>query len=275
MYGRTFELVTDHKPLETIFGPMSRPCARIERWVIRLQAYKGKVIYRPGKSNIADPLSRLVVETHSGGKTFDEFAEHYVNWVVSNAAPVAIKLTEIEKESAADKSITAVKIGLNDGLWADGAEDYKLLATELCFAEKILLRGTRIVMPKSLRNRTLELAHGGHPGMTIMKQRLRSKVWWPKMDSEVEAYVKSCRGCMLVAAPPAPEPMKRRDLPSGPWQHLAIDFLGPLPFGHSLLVAVDYYSRYIEIVAMKRTDFCSFWTTVLDYRRQRSTIWEQ
>lgn len=28
-YGVPFELVTDHKPLEVIYGPKSKPCARI------------------------------------------------------------------------------------------------------------------------------------------------------------------------------------------------------------------------------------------------------
>lgn len=109
-------------------------------------------------------------------------------------------------------------------------------------------------MPESLRNRTLDLAHEGHPGMTLMKRRLRAKVWWPKLDAQVESYVKNCRGCMLVAAPAAPEPMKRKELPSEPWQHVAIDFLGPLPSGHNLLVLVDYYSRYIEIEIMTKID---------------------
>lgn len=31
LFGRSFELVTDHKALETLFGPKSKPCARIER----------------------------------------------------------------------------------------------------------------------------------------------------------------------------------------------------------------------------------------------------
>lgn len=38
-----FDLITDHKPLEVIFGPRSKPCARIERWVLRLQSYRFKV----------------------------------------------------------------------------------------------------------------------------------------------------------------------------------------------------------------------------------------
>ena len=59
VYGRQFELETDHKPLECIFGRLSKPSARIERWVLRLHGYDYKVIYRPRKANIADALSRL------------------------------------------------------------------------------------------------------------------------------------------------------------------------------------------------------------------------
>ena len=39
LYGKdSFELISDHKPLEVIFGINSKPCARIERWVLRLQS---------------------------------------------------------------------------------------------------------------------------------------------------------------------------------------------------------------------------------------------
>ena len=61
LLGRLFELETDHKPLETIFKPAARPCARIERWILRLQSFRFILKYRKGKGNIVDPLSRLVV----------------------------------------------------------------------------------------------------------------------------------------------------------------------------------------------------------------------
>ena len=59
VYGISFELITDHKPLEVIYGPKSKR-ARIERWVLQMQPYKFKVKCAPGLQNIADSLSRLV-----------------------------------------------------------------------------------------------------------------------------------------------------------------------------------------------------------------------
>ena len=55
IYGTKFELLTDHKPLEAIYNPRSRPSARVERWTLRLQPYDFKVVYiPPGQQNVAE-----------------------------------------------------------------------------------------------------------------------------------------------------------------------------------------------------------------------------
>ncbi|XP_062559608.1 uncharacterized protein K02A2.6-like [Armigeres subalbatus] len=118
----------------------------------------------------------------------------------------------------------------------------------------VLLRGDRVVVPDSLRQRVLNIAHEGHQGVRMMKSYLRSAVWWPKLDADSEKFVKNCRGCILVSTPDVPEPMLRRSLPTGPWQDIAIDFLGPLPGGQHLLVIVDCYSRYLEVCEMNCID---------------------
>lgn len=58
LIGVDFELETDHKALEFIFSSDSRPCMRVERWALQLQAYRYRVIYKKGIENVADVFSR-------------------------------------------------------------------------------------------------------------------------------------------------------------------------------------------------------------------------
>ena len=80
IYGLEFELVTDHKALECIFTPRSKPSARIERWVLRMQPYKYRVKYEKGKTNIADSLSRLTKTVQTNDEN-----DLYVNFIVNEA----------------------------------------------------------------------------------------------------------------------------------------------------------------------------------------------
>lgn len=141
----------------------------------------------------------------------------YINLIIENSCPVAISLTDIRKHSEVDEEICMVREGLFTGQWAKTVEIYNIFETELIFHDGILLRGTRIVIPRKLREQVLDSAHEGYPGIAAMKARLRIKVWWPKIDSEAEKKVKTCKGCTLVMMPNASNPMKRRVLPSEPW----------------------------------------------------------
>ncbi|XP_057681919.1 uncharacterized protein K02A2.6-like [Corythoichthys intestinalis] len=73
------------------------------------------------------------------------------------------------------------------------------------------------------------------------------------MDKVAEKYVRTCHGCQIVSRPDVPEPLRPTALPDGPWQDLATDLLGPLPTGHSILVVIDYYSRYYEYEILQST----------------------
>ena len=75
--------------------------------------------------------------------------------------------------------------------------------------------------------------------------------WWPGLDSEIERYVKSCKGCQLTNLPNDSDPIRVTELPNGPWEDLACDILGPLDNGDNVLVLVDYYSRYYEVRYMR------------------------
>ena len=58
LYGTEFTVVTDHKPLVSVFANvLAKPSPRIERWCLRLHQYTFKVVYRPGANNPADYMS--------------------------------------------------------------------------------------------------------------------------------------------------------------------------------------------------------------------------
>ena len=62
LYGRKFTLVTDHKPLTSIFGPRKGvpavAAARLQRWSLLLSAYNYDIEFRPTAAHgNADALS--------------------------------------------------------------------------------------------------------------------------------------------------------------------------------------------------------------------------
>ena len=152
LYGIEIELCTDHKPLETIYSTKSKPCARIERWVLRLQPYNFKVKYLPGKENIADPLSRLSQEGEQmkppqAQKAGQEFA----GYVAVNATPKAMTTREIEEVSAEDEELVELRHCIKSGQWKPTqCKQYVPFSSELCTIKHLILRGTRIVIPRKL-----------------------------------------------------------------------------------------------------------------------------
>lgn len=253
VFGTSFELETDHKPLEHIYSVKSKPSARIERWVLRLQGYDYTVVYRPGKTNIADALSRLRISNNvdNSGDNYD-----FVRMIAQESTPIALSPREVERASEHDEELVAVRECISKGNWdkcnlpAKSRLSYLCVKEELCVLGKLVLRNSRIVVPRALRERVLSLAHEGHPGIVKMKSLLRTKVWWPNLDKDVENLCKTCHACQVVGPYSNPEPMERVK-PSGPWQDLACDCMGPMPTGEQLFVIVDYYSRYLEAVAIR------------------------
>ena len=115
VFGREFELETDHKPLQYIYNKSSKPSARLERWVLRLQGYNFKVIYRPGSTNIADVLSRLnsAEQKDPSGEEAD-----FVRAIVEESTPVAMTAKEVERESEKDPELYSVRHYIQSGDWS-------------------------------------------------------------------------------------------------------------------------------------------------------------
>jgi hypothetical protein len=130
---------------------------------------------------------------------------------------------------------------------------YIPIKNELWSYGNLVMCNNRIIIPESLGRQMLTLAHEGHQGVVRTTSRLRSKVWWPGIDKEIEAFIRACHPCHLVGHRPQPEPLVSTVLPDGPWVELAVDLLD-VPHGNHLFVIVDYYSCWPEVINLKNTD---------------------
>jgi transposase InsO family protein len=246
--GPPFLLITDHKPLEYIMNKPSKKNARLDHWLLRLQEFDFKLVYQPGKQNFADALSQLVKTSPIRHNYEDDF---YLHWIAENATPEAMTLQEIKELSTKDPYISKLRNTLRTDIWFPELSKYERIKAELSIYEMVL-RDTRIVVPPCLRLRALSLAHEGHLGVTKTKQQIRTKLWWPEMDSDVEIKCKRCPSCQLVSSLDPPEPIVVSALPDHPWEYIGVDYLGPLPNGQYILVVVDY-SRFVEVIFTRST----------------------
>ena len=251
LFGIDFDLLTDHKALQSIFSPSSRPPARVERWVLRLQPYRYRVQHISGPRNIADCFSRLTQTTATAAA--DGSGDHYARFVALHAVPAALQKDDIQRETTRDEQLQLVTRSLPSGKKNDCPRPYRMVRQELSVCDDMLLRGNRLVVPENLGGKVLDLAHEGHQGVVRTKQKLRGSVWWPGVDVDAERLVRSCHACQVVSAGNPPGPICTAELPSGPWQDLNLDLCGPFPGGESLLVLVDKYSKWVEVETMCST----------------------
>ena len=88
--------------------------------------------------------------------------------------------------------------------------------------------------------------------MVRMKALACSYFWWSQLDSDIETTSRTCGGCQQTQKNPATAPLHPWEWPAQPWQHLHIDFAGPLD-GNMFLTMVDAHSKWPEVIPMKST----------------------
>ena len=251
IYGRSFTLTTDNKALEYIFkNPKTKTPARIERWCLRLAQYQYNVKHRPGSGNPADYLSRNPVATPTQQHNI---AEAYINYIFTNAIPASISTTELQNATLHDPTLSAVKhCLLHEPHDPQLITAFKQILNELSItADGIIIRGHRVIIPASLQQRTIALAHEGHQGIVKTKELLRSTVWFPNIDSMVSNTIQTCYACQINNPKIDYEPFTMSIMPSQPWQDLACDFYSADTI--TLLVIIDEYSRYPVIQPVTST----------------------
>lgn len=258
-YGRKFTLITDHKPLTSIFHPNKTLPAlstmRLFHYAHFLSGFDYDIEYRSSANHCnADYLSRFPVE-----KTNDGCIDQHYIYQLNQINALSISPETIARETKEDVELRNILSALQSGasLRTSGYKD-----NELTIQNECILKGTRVMIPFKLRQRILDELHTGHVGILKMKLLARSFVYWKNIDHDIEDKVKSCRTCRLEQnEPPKATPHHWED-PTGPWQRIHIDFAGPVS-GYQLFIIVDAFSKWVEIIPTKTTT-SSFCTQKLD-----------
>ena len=107
------------------------------------------------------------------------------------------------------------------------------------------MRGSRVVIPASLRVDLLDRIHAAHQGISKCRERAKHSVWWPELSRQLEVIVRSCPQCQKHS-PLRPEPSQ---LPQLPWQKVGTDLFEWKK--STYLLVVDFYSRWIEVARLK------------------------
>ena len=253
--GRSFTILTDHRPLLTLLGPHravpAHTASRLQRWALILASYHYKIEYRSTAAHAdADSMSRLPLPQTWSPKSENVECYFFEASVVTNVTAEMVK-----KKTQVDPILSLVYRYVQNG-WPSIVDaslvPYKNKQDELTIHQGCLLWGTRVVVPSSLRNEVLAELHETHPGMTRMKGLSRSYVWWPKIDSDIEKTVSTCLVCQKIRSEPVQAPVHPWTFPSKPWSRIHIDFAGPIS-GTTYLVVVDAYSKFPEVVKMTST----------------------
>ncbi|KAL5249516.1 hypothetical protein ACHWQZ_G018395 [Mnemiopsis leidyi] len=258
LYGREFELVTDHMPLTYIFnrskGISEMSSNRLSRYALILMNYNYKIRYRNTKDHAnCDMLSRLPRPGIEENKS-DEDAEIFA--VKMDDSFIDAKL--IARETKRDPILNKVSMWVLDG-WPTVKPDN--LNTELsAFWERkdyltleldCLTWGNRVIIPTSFREAVLQLLHSSHIGVAGMKNVARSFVFWPGIDRDIDLLAKTCEACNKFGKSLPKTPDHPWIRPTKPWMRVHIDFAQFMDIQWLLLF--DTFSKWPEVIKMDRT----------------------
>ena len=172
LFGRKFEIRSDHKPLQYIFDSQrSVPqlaSARLKRWALALSAYDYTISYKPGKEHAnADSLSRLPLPQYP--LHTPQPGDIILLMDTLQASPVTA--LQVRQWTDRDPLLSKIQTRIQEG-WVNGEENhmtpFNRQSTELSVEDGCVLWGNRVVIPEQGRPRVLQL-HDGHPGVTRMK----------------------------------------------------------------------------------------------------------
>ena len=222
---------------------------------LQLQQFDFKLVYKPGKDLfIADTLSRAP-SPNLFNDDVTQGCEEQVHAVLDLIIPKASTREKFAAATSADPTLGLVKEILSKG-WPEhkshcpvAAKPFWGVRNALSEADGLLLYGSRLVVPVSLRPEVLEGIHDGHFVELKCILRAKSAVYWPGCDEQIRNMVASCVTCQTHRHRNPSPPLRPVPLPSHAFQYVSGDIFTFESVNY--LLVVDAYSKWPSCVPLR------------------------
>lgn len=259
--GRPLTVVTDHKALQFLMSSKLNS-SRLTRWVLYLQEYDFKVVYRPGADNFfCDYLSRHPIVD---GKVSNE--DERPQGVVIGAAKVIIepevrkRLKGIRKAQQEDpfgqKQMKELQAP-TEGMVERTDRKFQVLDGYICHIDS--KEGSRIWVPPSLINDVVWSYHydTGHCGASKCQAAITRNFWWKGMSRTIRKILRTCDRCQKAKHPRRYlEGKWSSTLPQSKGEIVLCDYFGPLPRARGgvqyIFVLIDGFTKYVKLYPLCR-----------------------
>lgn len=174
LYGLDFTVVTDHQPLVRLYNnPTRKGPVRVKQHGLKSQGYNFKIVYRKGSTNPTDYNSRYPLKISSTSEIIRESlaltteVDLFVNTVRNQDFPDAMAVDMVQKATNQCDTMTKLKCCIMHKQELPAQKElqpYKYVFRELTITQQLVMRGERIVIPKTLISDVVVIAHEGHQG---------------------------------------------------------------------------------------------------------------
>ena len=210
---------------------------------------------------LADTLSRAFLESLDHKDTGGDAEKDTESINMVQYLPVSETTQDIiRKATDVDLVMKDLKTVIRKG-WPEkkdhvplAVQDYFPFREELTLQNGLVFKGERLVVPAGAREEMKTKVHASHIGIQGCLRRVREVLYWPNMNREIAEYVARCEVCNSQPMEQAKEPMISHELPTRPWEKIAVDLFELN--GSDYMVTVDYYSSFFEVdfLSMKTAD---------------------
>ena len=245
-FGRAVTIINDHKPLANILQkPLNQAPRRLQNLIMRSNRYDFTFNWVQGSElHIADTLSQACSRREYEQ---EEILSINVHQIVDIPDPL---LERIKTETEADETLQLLIQTIEEG-WPVNRMDipmtlrpYHDFSDTLSVSNGIIVKGERVLIPKTMRPEIKRKLHTSHLAYDSMMRRAREVVFWPGIAGEIRQMADACTACQENKPSNSRETLIPHYEGKEPWEKVGTDLMEIQ--GRTYIITVDYFSSFIE-----------------------------